>query len=117
MTVIIDPAGSHDVVYRDESRNIQEVSAAGVGGNGNSASATLLASATAHNVILLSTTTDNIGIKLPSDAEIGDLFEIHQVSTPGGNPFLYNPDGSTFASSFTNVYVRKLDATTWRYWG
>lgn len=103
MATIIDPNGTISVVYREPSVTVQSVNATGTTGGG----ATLLEIFSATNVILVTTSASNTGVKLPA-AEAGDRFEIFKVA---GAPALvvYDNAGDEIASG-----QLRFDGTNWR---
>jgi hypothetical protein len=136
MTTILSPDSSPSVSYNIEGRNVQSYAAAGNffsgGGAPDPTHATVIASITQHNIVLANANagyawgSDVGGFILPSNANIGDLFEIYNVMTPVSgysSLFIYCPSTDTvdglaagsFAQSFaTRVVVRLVAANTWR---
>lgn len=104
MATIIDPAGAITVVYREPSVTVQYVNAAGTTSGG----ATPLTLFSATNVVIVTTSAGNTGVKLPA-VQAGDRFEIFQAA--GG------PAMEVYENSGSNLGVGgqlRFDGTNWR---
>lgn len=114
MTTIINPAGSPTIVYNKSGTTIVSVTANGET-QADATSIPRLSGVTVANVTLPD--SSNLSVKLPSDAEIGDVVEVYG---PGFNVF--PESGSTIVGGFVNdkivplqngLIFRKLGPTLW----
>ncbi len=104
MTTIVDPAGTPIIIYRDQA--ITKVAVAAAGSSGSDA--TQLTRYSSVNIVAVTTTGANQGVKLPA-GEDGDLFEVYPLDN--GIKF-YNPDGS-FLVNGGYKYIRYVSGA-WR---
>lgn len=108
MTVIVDPAGTREVVYRDPAVTIVEVVATG----SDESDAAQLTRYSAVNVVVVTTDQSGRGIKLPA-AEEGDFFEIFVVDSGGSYVKIYASNGAEVSGSATKAQYRYA-AGGWR---
>lgn len=113
MATIIDPDGSVSVVYRDASVTVYPVNGEGVYDENpdppHGADATLLTVYSAINVVLVTTTSTDYGVKLPQ-AEAGDYFEIFNAGA-GPAAYIYDYSGNLILTGTARV---RFDGTNWR---
>jgi hypothetical protein len=130
MTTVIDPLGTPTVVYNRSGVNIQSVTANGAGSTSPSGSAPVLNTVSGYNVILVTVPdASNVDVVLPSNSDIGDVFELHNVSTaaaiqvwPSGSmtlaslatssPFTVSPATAPGFARYGTVF-RMVSATMW----
>ncbi len=117
---IIDPAGTPVVKYKSSEVTVQSVVAA--------ATPTPLAAYSTYNVVLVDSGGDvTKGVALPSDADIGDVFELwapnisaavspdlgFTVAFPGQTFFGQVFSGDVYPASVVRMVLRKASATNW----
>ena len=111
MTVIVDPAGTPSIVYRDPAMTIVGITATGT----TQSDAAQLTRYSAMNVVKVTSDQDARGLKLPAGEE-GDYFELHSISgSPSPYYFkVYNSSGGEVTSSSTRAPLRYVGGT-WRF--
>lgn len=116
MTTISDPGGTPSVTYNREGTAIVEVTATG-GGQGGAAA---IPRYSGWTVALVSEPFGGLGVRLPDDAEIGDLVEMHL--TRNDTDFVVYPESggsinslSTDAGLFavTHGLFRRVASGVW----
>jgi hypothetical protein len=115
MTTIVDPGGSPSVIYSSDATTIASVTSAGT----TQGNATQLVKYSAWNVVLVTSGGGTSGVKLPSNADIGDVFEVHNAASGFGGK-LYPESGAEINNLGTNEYasldvvVRKVSSGNWK---
>jgi uncharacterized Zn finger protein len=120
MTTVVDPVGTPAIIFNREGTTIISIEAAEPG--------TVVSDATEIprysevTVVLVSApTSTSRWVRLPDDAEIGDIVEVHYVrdNVDVGSLHVFAPEGETIATSNAHDAVdaifRKTSATGWWY--
>lgn len=121
MVTVVDPGGTPIPVYSPSGITIQTVSGAGTGGfnSAGQSSAAQLVRYTDHSVYLVASGN---GIRLPNDAQVGDVVEIHEWT----NFAIFTVSGETISNTTVTgqtfgagdgpppcVILRKVSSTNW----
>jgi|SRR3989304_6571870 len=109
MTVIVDPAGTPEVIYSDPSISIYTIAATGT----NAGGAAQLTRYSAINCVTVTADQDARGVKLPA-AQEGDYFELYAIS---GDPLhyfkVYDSGGGDVSTSASRSIIRYIGGA-WR---
>lgn len=115
MTTILDPGGSPSPIYNKDGTTIDAVACAGL----NAAGSAAIVRYAQVTVVVATTSVNNRGLHLPTDAEIGDVVEVYQ-DTQDPVAVVYPVTGSlilSFGSGGTGVgsgaSFRKVTSDTW----
>lgn len=114
MTTIVDPSGTPTVIYNRFGTTIDLITATGT----NQSTAAQIVRYSGWTIVLI-TTSAGAGVKLPANAEVGDLVELHPDS--GGGNFLVWPSsgdqimygGTNNADSGSHILYRYISANNW----
>lgn len=124
MITVVDPGGTPVPVYNKGDQTVVQVNATG-SNKGGAASWTRYS----RHTILLATSTsdpgggDHQGVALPTNADIGDVVEIYNVTSsnlsinvyPGGSDTMNGGSGGMQAIQFNKgLLFRRITATDWR---
>ena len=133
MTTVVDPLGTPVPSYNKSGVTIQSVTADGAGTNSASGSAPTLSSVSEWNVVLITVPdSSNVDVILPSSSDIGDIFELHNISgadavnvwpsggmtigqiplANAGGHFPLAPEASPGQSSYGRFF-RKVSSSYW----
>lgn len=100
---------------------IDSINAGGNGGSGDRSSATQIVRYTEYTVVLVTTSANNFGVILPSNSEIGDAIEIHNVAPVSNAITVYAPSGQYLSDvlnglrgSVVRGLFRLTEAGSWR---
>lgn len=114
MTTIIDPLGNPVIVYNRDGTALIEMDAP-------SSSTTDIPRVSGHTIAVVTVVgTGNAEVRLPADAEVGDVVEIYNTSDPW-SPIIRAPTGETISttnpdptvSEQRGKLVRKLTGGRW----
>ena len=108
MTTIVDPAGTPQVINRDQATSVYEVTAAGTTGG----TATALTVYSTVNVVIVTSDQNGRGVKLPA-AQDGDYIEAHNVSD--FTMKIYDPSGTEVGWSGTKRFQARYLSGSWRH--
>lgn len=106
MTIVIDPTGSIGIRRRDQSTTMYTVAAAG----NNGATATQLTTYSSINVVSVTSTTSDLGVKMPAGEE-GDYFEIYSID--GNTLKVYDASGTELYFTGNRRYHMRFVNGTW----
>lgn len=115
MATVLSPSSSPSVFYNGSGVTIDNITAAG----STQADATAIVRFSGCTVLMLYSDDTSKGIKLPADANVGDLVEIHAI---GYSAKTYPPSGESISGyaadapypGLNDVIYRKVSATNWR---
>lgn len=111
MTTVVDPLGTPVIIYNRSGVAIVEIEAA-------NSPVEVVPRVCGHMVVLVTTTQSSSHVQLPSDAEIGDVVEVHLVNETHVKVFMDTPSGESIIFTGevhhgTGCLFRKLSSTLW----
>lgn len=119
MTTVVDPAGSPDPVYNRSGTTIVNLTASGDASAGPSGATPIVSYSGVTIALVTIPDGNNIGVVLPTNAEIGDVVEVnrYQDNSSGSTVRVWTPSGVTIVQN-TPLQVsiatyRKISATEW----
>ena len=116
MVTVLDPGGTPIPVYSPDGVTLSAINANGT----TQGSATQVVRYTSTTVVVVTISSGNDAVELPSSAAIGDLVEVYlddpggigiRLFTPGSETFVF---GGNVANTVTkNLYCRKFSSSVW----
>lgn len=113
MSVVLDPGGTPAVIYSRSGTTIDNVTATGT----NQSTAAPITRYCGWTIVMIAT-SGSAGVRLPANAEVGDLVELHADS---GGSFLVWPSsgdqimygGVNNADSGAHILYRYISTNNW----